>query len=885
MPKVKVQKSGNVVADIVSWSTELPAWQQDGLRRIIEHHAIAVDDIAELTLLCKKEHGSSDTAVTARSPILDAIPKGLTTAQAVTLKSIAETENVNALDTQQELGFGNTGLTLVFGYNGTGKSGYGRILRRACRSREKGAAILPNVLQGTATGPAAAVITYFLDGIEQPPEQWIDDQRAIEALGSVSFFDSHCAATHVCEKNGIAFVPFGLDVLPKLGKLCKAVQNRLDDERKQLEAIRPPFLHSAVARDETAVGTFLKTLSYSSNLEKLELLASVTDEDRKRSEHLTVLLANDGRKQGQELRNRARRLAALKETLAKARPALSGDSLVELKRLADEYRAKTTAAEAAARMSFSNEPLSCIGELVWRELWEAARRYSALAYPEEEFPVVEAENAVCVLCQQPLTESGKDRLSRFEAFVADDTAMNVRKAKLALSEAVDRLKHLGLREPSLKEQLHELRPINQDTHTETRLVLASMLRRLRAILHAHQHGNWDLVRELPTADVTPILQKFTHDLIVHAENLERAVDDTERQKLKAELNELKAREWLTSVLADVQEHIARLQAIQKLTKCIDSTKTTKLTAKSKALARDHVTDRLRDAFASELDHMRQGVKRLNVELNAVAGEFGSSYYRIQLVGARNAKIDGVLSEGEHRCIALAAFLAELATEAKKSAIIFDDPVTSLDHLWRECFAQRLASEAKHRQVIVFTHDIVFLNDLITFANRQKLPPTIRRIQAGQPQCGLVSDGLPWIGQKTRQRIDSLEKSARESRVHFDAQNDDEYRHAICRVYSDLRATVEKAIEECFFKNVVWRHRDYVNVENLSFVTVITPHDCNRAQNLFQRCCDVTDAHDRSMIRSFSLPTPDNALADIAELKGLIDDLKTRQNAFEKAQKP
>ncbi len=39
----------------------------------------------------------------------------------------------------------------------------------------------------------------------------------------------------------------------------------------------------------------------------------------------------------------------------------------------------------------------------------------------------------------------------------------------------------------------------------------------------------------------------------------------------------------------------------------------------------------------------------------------------------------VLSEGEHRCVALAAFLAELSTIDAQSAIVFDDPVSSLDH--------------------------------------------------------------------------------------------------------------------------------------------------------------------------------------------------------------
>lgn len=57
---------------------------------------------------------------------------------------------------------------------------------------------------------------------------------------------------------------------------------------------------------------------------------------------------------------------------------------------------------------------------------------------------------------------------------------------------------------------------------------------------------------------------------------------------------------------------------------------------------------------------------------------------------------------------LLPFLAELATTDTASAIVFDDPVSSLDHVHRDKVAERLANESLSRQVIVFTHDIAFL---------------------------------------------------------------------------------------------------------------------------------------------------------------------------------
>src|SRR5437016_13105984 len=93
------------------------------------------------------------------------------------------------------------------------------------------------------------------------------------------------------------------------------------------------------------------------------------------------------------------------------------------------------------------------------------------------------------------------------------------------------------------------------------------------------------------------------------------------------------------------------------------------------------------------------------------GPYGSPQYQVRLFAKPDAKVQDILSEGEKTCVGLAAFLTELATAGHQSALVFDDPVTSLDHRWRPQVAQRLVEEAAHRQIIVFTHDLIFVNDL------------------------------------------------------------------------------------------------------------------------------------------------------------------------------
>ena len=145
------------------------------------------------------------------------------------------------------------------------------------------------------------------------------------------------------------------------------------------------------------------------------------------------------------------------------------------------------------------------------------------------------------------------------------------------------------------------------------------------------------------------------------------------------------------------------------------------------------------------------------------------------------------------------------------------------------------------------------------------------MRANRDRSGFVDDGLPWIAQKTGARINELEQRARNTRADYDALNDEVYERDIALLYDDIRATVERAIEERFFSGVVLRHRDYINVSFLKKMTVVSVDHCNRIQNIHQRCCDIIKAHDRAALRSFGIPTPDDAINDLKELRRIIDD--------------
>ena len=228
-------------------------------------------------------------------------------------------------------------------------------------------------------------------------------------------------------------------------------------------------------------------------------------------------------------------------------------------------------------------------------------------------------------------------------------------------------------------------------------------------------------------------------------------------------------------------------------------------------------------------------------------------------------------------------MTELATAPHKSALVFDDPVSSLDRKWRHKVADRLVDEAKRRQVIVFTHDLIFLNDITEGAEKAGVPCGVRHIRRSSGAVGVIDADLPWDDMKIMERIDSLEKQARAFIKNGADKEDDNFKRESRHFYDDLRAAWERALEEVAFADVVMRHRDYIKGRDLIRVSALTETDCAAWAQNFERCCDYVAAHDASRGRNRAAPEPTELLADVQKLDSWVRDLKQRQAAAQNRQ--
>ena len=198
------------------------------------------------------------------------------------LRSLTHHAGVNALAQNQTIEFG-PGLTVVYGANAAGKSGYTRILKRACRAR--GAEeILGNVVSGTTPGRPSATIKIKEDSTPHD-YLWDDSKTTNTLLSRVSVFDHHCASVYVRKKTDVAFRPMGLDLFDKLSDSCEAVRETLEKERSEVESQKLQFPD---VDEKTAVYQLITNLTSLTDPAAVKELAFLTEAEKASREKLQM---------------------------------------------------------------------------------------------------------------------------------------------------------------------------------------------------------------------------------------------------------------------------------------------------------------------------------------------------------------------------------------------------------------------------------------------------------------------------------------------------------------------------------------------------------------------------------------------------------------------
>ncbi len=853
----------SVLAELLAWSEKRPAWQRDALRRIVVQTEIDDAEIEALAALCKAPHGLA-TDVPPSQPIDESHLNAPSAPQsAVCLKAVKHIGEVNALVPEQTLKIGETGLTVIYGDNASGKSGYTRILKSACRARGAQEDVLTNVLSEQLPGKPTAELTYSF-GSEEKIFTWTPEAAAPAALSRVSVFDTHSAAVYVSEKTDVAFRPYGLDIFDRLAAVTDRVRKIVENERKLLErrAIALPTLE-----ENTSAHKFLSSLSSLTTEAQVDDAAHLSEKELERLSALTVELLNDEspEKRATQLRARAQKVTSLKSSLNTLGTVLGASTETALR---DARQRASTAANALDKLKqeLADAFLPRTGGDEWTELWSAAAAFSKVAYPDHSHPRVE-EDSQCVLCQQTVSEIGRSNLQTLSSFSKSDSQTEVQTARRVLTQKVDKIRTT---DTSMPEAIADVALEDKELSERVSSFLATTSLRVNQLVE-----NVGVPESLPATEaLEEALANLAKQLETTAATVEATATPDKRKELEREMAELQARRDLAKNRDIVIAEIHRRRALAAYALCLKDLSTNAITRKGTELTKKTVTDALGQAFQDEITALR--FNHVEVQLKPVAGSKGALYHQIRLVMASTVDLPKVIREGESRCLALAGFLAELAVTSERSAILFDDPVSSLDHMWRDNVAERLAQEAKHRQVVVFTHDVVFLTTLKKLAEEAGATWTSAYLRRDARGPGVITPSLPWVALGVSGRIGALKQMWVQAEKANRKIGPAVYEAQAKSIYGLLREAWERAIEEVLLNGAVERFRKSIETKRIEKLIDISGADYAAIEQAMGKCSTWLTGHDQPAAVNSPVPGPDELEQDINDLEKWIAEVRGRR---------
>jgi len=864
-----------VLKEIQQWSASQPAWQQEAAVRLFEKGQLTSADDADLFALLLAARGIPDpSGRTARKFSADLVVPDQPPGKVVHLGSMSPLRHVNALANGAKLSFGCTGVTAIYGDNGTGKSGYARVLKKACRARDQKEAIHPNANHAAAkAGPAEVAFEVWVDGIAVPV-QWKDGDTPPDALATLAVFDARCARAYVDEQGDYAYSPYGMDILHGLGAACTRLRSLLEAEQRRTTVNSSSY--AGLGGQSHDVSKLVDRLSHATSLDELERLATLSPDEIDELRVLAKALSEENpADKARQLRQRAGRLSELINRCTQRLDLVAEKPLDDLRQLvALSNTAKAAATLAAREFKERSGLLPGTGGEAWGALFEAARKFAAEAYPSRSFPDLGVDSP-CPLCQQRLGDSA-ERLRAFDNYIRAEAEKEARRAKDLAASAFVRLRDavvdLGLAE-ALRMELAELDPLLPDRLVDVQNALGA--RKTAAEQACGGKHEWDALPPLPDSPV-PALSVLVERVINEAIALERASDATALAGMKARKSLLDARAQLGVVKTSVVEAVNKMKRIRFLSTCGSDVRSQPVTLKANELNEKIVTESLGKALNAEFAAL--GVQGLQVSLRPV-GVRGRTEHKLVLEKPGQLRVGDILSEGEQRAIALASFLADVGLSGSTAGLIFDDPVSSLDHLRRGRVVGRLVAEAKNRQIIVFTHDLYFLTLVQEEAKQAGVDLHVRSLQRTPDGYGVPEDSLPFAGANTGTRVGQLRQAQVRAAKLLKLGDESGSAKLVQDIYVELRKAWERGVEEVLFNGTVSRFSAAVETNRLAAVEV-TDDDFRAVRESMTRCSKF--AHDGAAVANVAMPTPEELVQDIDKLETWRLQTEIRKEKLKKA---
>lgn len=840
---------------IIDWLKNQQYWMQFSGNKILEGNPIDQPLIDETYSFFKEDYELTPKSTSRKDIEYNEVTTSKAVLKDTKLVSIKEIENVNALETNQEIPISKN-LTVIYGDNGAGKSGYIRLLNNAFFNSRGDKLLLPNVFNKTTKGsPKCSFV--FNNGSDSYSREFPTDERCLE-FSQFSVFDTQSVKVHLDGDNQLNFTPTGFEFFDKILVLFDALKTKLTQE---IESHKPSNQFVIHFKNENIIKNQISTLSHQTNIEELKKNTEFGELDEKKLDELNSKLA--------ELRslNIKDKISSIDKLLSKLNNfTLNQQSLLDLltidkieyyKSLIQSYHDLKELSISEGIKSFEDFEIKNIGSSEWRNFIIAAKTYaSQIANESSDNYPNDGDN--CLFCLQPLNKKENILITAYWTFLKSEAEKELNRTTQKISEELILLKSLT--------------PIKFDDSTSLHTYLngksPEITSKWKPIVDTSETAKQNLITSLESlkSDFTlSVFKNHTSEFDSLKNDLKQEKDllfakkpDQEIASLTFQIQLLTDKSLLSKLLPDILNFVNSHNWAYKAERSLSAFKTNSITSLQGSLFSEHITQNYTDTFFKECESLNAPKV---VELSQRNSKV-STYRKLSV--AKNSA-SHVLSEGEQRAISLADFLTEAQLNPDNIGLIFDDPVTSLDHKRRENIAIRLVELSKKKQVIVFTHDIAFFSKLTSIGDKiDDLEVRKTSIRKFGDTVGIIKPDLPWIAQKIKDRLKYLGNELVRLQKLEKLGEEEQYNMLVKGWYGFLREAWERSVEERLFKTAIERFSGEVHTRPLSQIEINEEMVKMIEEGMTQSSKWV---HDQAM--GLNPPIPNSTTAE-RDLKLLVD---------------
>ena len=735
------------------------------------------------------------------------------------------------------------GLTVIYGDNSSGKSSYARVLKHSCNTRGSYPQISKNLFDSEISKLDQLAEIHFKRNTTLGKVSWKDNEIDSSDLKAVDVFDSNSAIHYIENEDEIAFIPSDLALLEKLANCLQELEQNFNEEINKLELRR--FNYTTLLSEITSENqNVIQELSHDTDITEVRAFVKLSESEEEElkilEKKLLELKTNDPKKIIEKNTKKIARYKVLQNKIQEIETNLNDDAIEKIARLSNDLVNTRNKKKTINDETFSDIEFENMGSDIWKELWFAAKKF--IEENDGIFPSPTIGDK-CPLCIQDLDDKATSRLLSFQKYLKNETEKEYSQKRTALGTAFNELKKLVFEFPDFEETKKELSSEVEgfnECYTlylpNAKTICTSLIENIDKpdFLNAYKPDR----KKSPTILIKESLTKIEEE---NKDLQEKSIDE-EINKVTEIIENFKSHGRIAKYKPQLIKEVLRLRKIKALKECIKECNTRPITLLSNKISKENIHEKLKDAFSKELDKL--GFRNIKVSLETKGGK-GKQYNYLSLSEDYGSatKLKTILSEGEHRCIALATFFSELAIADHNSCIVFDDPVTSLDHKWRNRIAKRIIEESKVRQVVLFTHDITFLMNLQEHSSKLDTEIHVRSLTRKRIETGIVIENPPWDATSVKVRLGILNSMAQDLLNIYNKETEEVYKIAVKRFYGKLRETWERFIEEDFLNQTVTRFGREIQTSRLKKVVKLKEQDYWVIDENMKKCSTYFNGHD------------------------------------------